>query len=81
MGIYYLNFLKKYFNNNQLILSSYNAGHGKTKRWCNVYNNRYPEEVFYEIIPVYETRHYIRKVMTGYYIYKYLLELDEKNNI
>jgi soluble lytic murein transglycosylase len=76
MGIYYLKFLNKYFDKIELVLSSYNAGHGKTQRWYKAYRNK-PEELMYELIPIYETRYYIVKVMKSYYIYKYLLEDEE----
>ncbi len=80
MGVYYLSFLQKYFTQKELLLSSYNAGHGRTKKWYKTYYNKYPEKIMYEIIPIYETRHYIRKVMRSYYMYKYLIENDDLNN-
>lgn len=73
MGIYYLSFLRKFHNNDQEILASYNAGHNKTLRWNRLYG-RYPPEIKYELIPIDETRKYIRKVMQSYFIYKYLLK-------
>lgn len=73
MGTYYLKFLERYFKNTQFILSSYNAGQGRTLQWYNTYK-KYSDELKYELIPIPETRHYIRKVMKSYYIYKYLLE-------
>lgn len=73
MGIYYLKFLERYFTEKELILSCYNAGQGRTKRWHRYYK-KYPKNIMYELIPVYETRHYIRKVMLSYYIYNFLIE-------
>ena len=72
MGIYYLKFLKTYFNDTELILSSYNAGQGRTLNW-NKNLSKYPKDVFYELIPIDETRYYIKKVMNSYYIYKFLI--------
>lgn len=73
MGVYYLNFLKRYFDNPRYILACYNAGQGRMKQWYKAYGH-YPEDVVCELIPIVETRDYIRKVMRSYYIYKFLLE-------
>ncbi|MBN2545500.1 MAG: lytic transglycosylase domain-containing protein [Spirochaetes bacterium] len=78
MGVYYLNFLRNYHSKYEDILSSYNAGHSRTRQWLSTYR-KYPEEILYELIPIYETRHYVKKVMRSYYIYKFLLEKDIEN--
>lgn len=71
MGTYYLQFLKRNYEDYPLILSSYNAGPGRTRSWVKLYKN-FDKETMYELIPIDETRHYIRKVMRSYYIYKKL---------
>ncbi|HOV12712.1 MAG TPA: transglycosylase SLT domain-containing protein, partial [Spirochaetota bacterium] len=71
MGTYYLQFLKNRYKEYPFILSSYNAGPGKTNTWKNLYKN-FDNTTMYELIPIEETRHYIRKVMRSYYIYKHL---------
>lgn len=78
MGTFYLKFLKDhYFKEYGFILASYNAGQGRTKGWYNSYKD-FPEDIIYELIPVAETRNYIRKVLRSYYIYDYLIkELDK----
>jgi len=75
MGVYYLNFLRNYHSKYENILSSYNAGYNRTRQWLSTYR-KYPDEFLYELIPIYETRHYVKKVMRSYYIYKFLLEKD-----
>ena len=75
MGIYYLKFLERYFDKTEFILSSYNAGQGRTLQWYRQYKN-FPDHLIYELIPIYETRDYIRKVMKSYHIYKYLLKFS-----
>ena len=73
MGVYYINYLDKYFNKYEHTISSYNAGPGNTKRWSIMYN-KYPEEIANELIPIYETRNYLKNVMKSYYIYKFIIE-------
>lgn len=75
MGSYYLNHLKYFFDDLPLILSCYNAGPGRTRQWYRTYK-AFPKELIYELIPIEETRDYIRKVMKSYYIYKYILERE-----
>lgn len=77
MGIFYLKFLKTYHTREEEILSSYNAGPHRTKRWTANYSH-YPIEMRYELIPIDETRNYIRKVMQSYYLYDYLLKNQNK---
>ncbi len=73
MGTFYLNFLQRYFNKKEYILASYNAGPGRTKQWYNTYNS-FSDEIKLELIPIPETRNYVRKVMKSYFIYDYLIE-------
>ena len=75
MGSYYLNHLRYFFDDLPLILSCYNAGPGRTRQWYRTYK-AFPKELIYELIPIEETRNYIRKVMKSYYIYKYILERE-----
>jgi soluble lytic murein transglycosylase len=76
MGIYYLRYLSNIFSSNQLVISAYNGGQGRTKQYINTYKS-FPEQMMYELIPNEETRHYIRKVMRSYYIYKYILSMEK----
>lgn len=77
MGVYFLNFLEEhYFHDKEYILASYNAGQGRMLRWEKQYR-KYPKKEIFELLPLAEPRHYIRKVMRSYHIYKYLLSLEE----
>lgn len=73
MGTYYLKFLERYFDKKEYILASYNAGPGRAKQWHSSYKN-FSDDIKLELIPIYETRDYIRKVMQSYFIYNYLIE-------
>jgi soluble lytic murein transglycosylase len=78
MGIYYLKYLSEKNKDYPLILASYNAGPGRIKQWKNMYK-KFPKNIMYELIPIEESRGYIKKVMRSYYIYKYFLTEDENN--
>ena len=74
MGTWYLSDLNKEFNNNKiLVLAAYNAGRGNVTKWIKDKNlNGEINEI--NQIPFPETRHYIRKVLFNYQIYRYLYE-------
>lgn len=76
-GVYYLSYLQTLINSKELIAAGYNAGQGRAKKWQHQYK-KYPGKTRYEMLPIEETRHYIRKVMQSYYVYSYLL--SNKNN-
>ncbi len=63
------------------ILAAYNAGPGSLKRWNNEFGDHYSADVnFVKQIPYKETRDYVRKVVSNYLIYCYLLgEKPEMN--
>jgi soluble lytic murein transglycosylase len=77
MGIYYLGTLIKYFDSYQFAIAGYNGGQKRINQYKSAYKN-FPVDIMYELIPNDETRHYIRKVMRSYYIYKFLLSTEEK---
>ncbi len=74
MGAWYLADLKKEFAGDQaLILAAYNAGRGNVKQWLE--NQHWTGETkTIDQIPFPETRHYIRKVMWNYRVYKFLYD-------
>jgi soluble lytic murein transglycosylase len=55
-------------------LAAYNAGPQRVKQWLKSETARKDEDYLIEEIPYLETRNYIKKVMMGYYIYRWLLE-------
>lgn len=72
MGCWYLNNLRKEFNDDYiLILSAYNAGRGNVNKWLkNKEFSRDGKKLDY--IPFKETELYIKKIKLNYNIYKYL---------
>ena len=75
MGTFYLKYIFESFDEVEYVLASYNAGTVRANRWKKAHKN-YDNNVKYEIIPIEETRHYIRKVLRSYYIYKYILSMQ-----
>jgi soluble lytic murein transglycosylase len=75
MGIYYLKTLIDSTKEYQLAIASYNAGQSRINQYLSTYR-KFPAEVMYELIPNEETRHYIRKVMRSYFIYKFMLNKE-----
>jgi len=55
-------------------LAAYNAGPQRVKQWLKTERCRNDDDYLIEEIPYLETRNYIKKVMVGYYIYRWLLE-------
>ena len=73
LGIKYINkMLKKYNNDTLLALAAYNAGPGNVNRWKNIYP--YPHKYFYEFIPYRETSLYVKRILRGMEIYRFLLK-------
>lgn len=77
-GVYFLSYLQTLIDSKELIAAGYNAGQGRAKKWQHQYK-KYPGKTRYEMLPIEETRHYIRKVMQSYYVYSYLLS-NENNS-
>ncbi len=73
MGTYYLDFLTYYTDDMRFVAAGYNAGPGRVKQWLGEFKNNTELEKT-ELIPIHETRNYVRRVMNSYYIYKYLLK-------
>jgi soluble lytic murein transglycosylase len=70
-GAYYLNEQLRYFDGDiYAALSAYNAGPGNAARW----HAAAPDDPdrYLEIVDYAETRSYIRRIYTGYAIYRYL---------
>ncbi|MEZ5690912.1 MAG: transglycosylase SLT domain-containing protein [Rickettsiales bacterium] len=64
-------------NNLIYMLASYNAGIGNLKKWKEKTDYNDDPLLFIENIPYWETRYYVMKVMTNYWIYS---ELSEQND-
>jgi len=73
MGCYYLNLLKKRYDNTDLALCAYNAGLGNVDSWLD--NPDYSGDgKTLENIPFKETRNFIRRVADAQRIYAVLLK-------
>jgi soluble lytic murein transglycosylase-like protein len=55
------------------VLAAYNAGPGKLRRWERLVNYKNDPLLFIESIPSKETRHFIKKVLFGLWIYRFRL--------
>jgi len=76
LGSHYLSELLERFNNNiVLATAAYNAGPHRVDRWLA--NEHYPEnipgDVWIEMIPYKETRHYVKQVLAFQVIYQHLM--------
>jgi len=71
LGVFHLKQLDVLVPHPALIAAGYNAGVNRAIRWWKRYGN-YPLDVFIELIPVNETRNYVKLVLRNYYFYKNL---------
>ena len=66
--------LERFENSLPLALAGYNAGPGRVKIWIKRYGDPRRNQISYEnwieSIPIYETRNYIKKVMSNFRVYK-----------
>jgi soluble lytic murein transglycosylase len=76
LGTYYLSILMKEFGSHAYVIAAYNAGEERVRKWSQKGNYKSIDE-FIEDIPYYETRNYVKKVMTSYFGYKKFLEREE----
>ncbi len=78
IGSYYLNqLLQRYDGSYPLAIAAYNAGPGRVNRWLNLFGDPRKGEVdmtdWIELIPIYETRNYVQRVMEGREVYLHIL--------
>jgi|GEM_PF-4592029 len=78
LGTIYLNdLLEKYSGSYAKTLIAYNAGYGNLAKWENIYftvENYQDMVMFIELMPFYETRRYVKKVLEWEGIYGYVFE-------
>lgn len=73
LGVRYLeNVLAKFDNNMIYSIASYNAGPDAVKPWAEKLEADGDFDEFIEKIPYAETRDYVKKVLTNYWVYKQL---------
>ncbi len=71
LGTAYLRYLFDQFGNDLVrVLASYNAGPTRVRNWKDV-GDIY---LFIELIPIQETRNYVKRVLYNYYVYSEILE-------
>ncbi|MCS7277569.1 MAG: transglycosylase SLT domain-containing protein [Aquificaceae bacterium] len=71
LGTAYLRYLLDQFNGNIVrTLAGYNAGPTRVKNW----QNHSDDYLFIELIPITETRDYVKRVLYNYYVYSELLK-------
>ena len=71
--------LERFENSLPLALAGYNAGPGRVKIWIKRYGDPRKNQISYEnwieSIPIYETRNYIKKVMSNFRVYKHVFNV------
>ncbi len=74
MGCWYINNLKKQFDNNiEVVLAAYNGGSGNVRKWLK--NVEYSHDgINLFNIPFKETRNYVKRVQSNYRFYNMLYE-------
>lgn len=89
LGAAYIAQLINYYDGSYpLAIAAYNAGPGRVNKWLKLYGDPRKKQIdlidWIELIPIYETRNYVQRVLEGTYIYRLLLEniqLKPKENI
>ena len=66
-------------NNIIFLAAAYNGGPGNLKKWLNETNFINDPLLFMESIPSRETRWFIEKILTNYWIYKDQFEEDSQS--
>ncbi len=70
IGSWYLDYLHDYFKGNSfLAVPAYNAGEGNVGKWAKEWGSR-PTDEYIEAIPIRETRHYVKRVLGTYQLYR-----------
>lgn len=71
LGQYYLGYLLEEFNGNLIYsIAAYNAGPGNVKKWINQGLDKNGPIAFVESIPFPETKKYVKRVMSNYWVYR-----------
>lgn len=85
IGTHYLaEMLEKYQNSYVLTSASYNAGPHRVKKWLQIYGDpralKHPRQVidWIEMIPFFETRNYVQRVLENVQIYRIMLNRDSQ---
>lgn len=79
LGSYYIaNLVDRYDGSYPLAIAAYNAGPGRVDRWVRDFGDPRKDEIdlidWIEMIPIYETRNYVQRVLEGVYVYRLRLK-------
>lgn len=72
LGSLYLDYLVRRFGSPMLAAGGYNAGHGRMDKWLAAEPRVFDLDVFVEDIPYRQARHYVKRVIETYGVYRYL---------
>jgi len=83
LGSYYIGqMIRRYDGSYPLAIAAYNAGPGRVDKWIRIFGDPRTKEIdlidWVELIPIYETRNYVQRVLEGTYVYRLRLRHIQK---
>lgn len=83
LGASYIGRLLSYYDGNYpLAIAAYNAGPGRVDEWIRLYGDPRQDNIslidWIELIPIYETRNYVQRVLENVYVYRLRLKDIQK---